>query len=370
MSDFLPGIKRTIPTVRLCLPLLVLALGCEKDEIRVYQVPKETSSAFASQSETGTALPEHIHWTTPEGWQEVPAKSGSMRVANFSITKEDRQAEASVIPIQGMAGKEVEVVNLWRRQVGLEPLDPQQTASIQEKVQVGPTEGKLFDMVSKDTLINNQQKARILVAMADREGATWFFKVSGEESLVGEQKRAFIEFLKSIQFDASGAHQVAHAEHSHDSFDGARSESSLAKPTWDVPANWQEQPPSQMVFAAFGVTAEAGTATITVSTFPGDVGGTLANVNRWRRQLGLDDIQGQDLPKETTSLDVLGGRATLVDITGTDTKTGSKARMVAAIIPRPGSTWFYKLMGDEDVVAKEKEVFIKFIQTVRYPENA
>jgi len=144
---------------------------------------------------------------------------------------------------------------------------------------------------------------------------------------------------------------------------------SPAKPQWEVPPDWHEQPAAQMLLASYLVTGAEGKATITISTFPGSVGGELANVNRWRKQLGLNAISESELPQSTTRLDVLGGRAMLVDINGADAKAGQKARMVAAMVPRAGSTWFYKLMGDEPVVAKQKDAFVKFIQTVRYPDN-
>jgi hypothetical protein len=59
----------------------------------------------------------------------------------------------------------------------------------------------------------------------------------------------------------------------------------------------------------------------------------------------------------------------LVDMTGSDKKANPKARLIAAMVVREDSTWFYKLMGDEPVVAREKETFIKFVQTVRYPNG-
>ena len=33
----------------------------------------------------------------------------------------------------------------------------------------------------------------------------WFFKMTGDDALVAEQKPAFIEFLKSVSFPAAGA---------------------------------------------------------------------------------------------------------------------------------------------------------------------
>ena len=41
-----------------------------------------------------------------------------------------------------------------------------------------------------------------------------------------------------------------------------------------------------MVLASYNISAKEGSPTVTVSMFPGDVGGVLANVNRWRGQLG------------------------------------------------------------------------------------
>ena len=36
--------------------------------------------------------------------------------------------------------------------------------------------------------------------------------------------------------------------------------------------------------------------------------------------------------------------------------------MIAAGVPRGGDTWFYKLTGDEAVVEKEKDAFLKLIR--------
>src|SRR5205823_6348878 len=105
-----------------------------------------------------------------------------------------------------------------------------------------------------------------------------------------------------------------------------------------------------------------------ISAFPGDVGGTFGNVNRWRGQMGLPPITKDELPQSTTTVDVEnGGKGTAVDLKGTDAKTGNPARLVACAVPHGDSTWFYKLLGDESTVAHEKEAFIKFVQTVRYP---
>ncbi len=58
----------------------------------------------------------------------------------------------------------------------------------------------------------------------------------------------------------------------------------------------------------------------------------------------------------------------LVDISGTSSQTGQPAQLVAVIVPQAGQTWFYKLMGDAKVVAGQKDAFIQFVRSAKYPD--
>jgi hypothetical protein len=110
-------------------------------------------------------------------------------------------------------------------------------------------------------------------------------------------------------------------------------------------------------------------ADITVSRFPGDVGGLLANVNRWRGQVSLPPIGGGDVAAQTTPLDLGGGlKGTVVDITGTDAKNGQAARLVGVVVPRNGQTWFYKLLGNPDVAEHEKSALLAFVKSAKYSD--
>jgi hypothetical protein len=53
-------------------------------------------------------------------------------------------------------------------------------------------------------------------------------------------------------------------------------------------------------------------------------------------------------------------------MTGTDAKTGKKSRLIGVVAPQSGNTWFYKLMGDEQIVEQQKEAFTKFIQSAKF----
>ena len=126
---------------------------------------------------------------------------------------------------------------------------------------------------------------------------------------------------------------------------------------------------SQFLLAKFAIHGpDHAQADVNVSQMAGEGGGLAANVNRWRHQLGLDPVDGTDLDKLVTNVSTGGTPASMVDFTGTDAKTGKKARLVGVILPLAGQTWFYKLMGDETIVAQQKDAFIKFIQSARYPD--
>ena len=128
---------------------------------------------------------------------------------------------------------------------------------------------------------------------------------------------------------------------------------------WNVPEHWKPQPPGQMLLATFAIEDTAGKAILTISSFPGDVGGVLANVNRWRDQVGLGPIQAAALEKETTQLDLPVGKAVLVDAIG-------QKRIIGAMLPHDGQTWYFKLLGDAAVAGKEKEPFLNFLKSLKF----
>jgi hypothetical protein len=124
-----------------------------------------------------------------------------------------------------------------------------------------------------------------------------------------------------------------------------------------------------MLLAKFVVGGPEGGTDVTVSFLGAAGGGTLANVNRWRNQLGLKPVAQDEVDQSLASLDVLGGKAMLVDVNGTNVLNGKASRIVAAIWARGGETWFFKMMGDPAVAEREKAAFMKFVQSVRFPNG-
>ena len=351
--------------------LAAVCTGRAEDQIQTYTVPKEHPSTAAAMPVTPdipvNASP--IHWMTPQGWQELPPTS--IRIANLAIAGTTGKAEVAVTSFPGEVGTELDNVNRWRRELKLPPVEEGDVSS--QSVTVDSMDGKLFDI--------SGATEQTVVAMVSRNGATWFFKLRGETATVEAAKPAFTEFLKSVRFAgagdaaASAAVTDATAADPHAGLgampnppaEATAADSGGDSPTWNVPANWVEKPPGPMIFKRFAVTEGAeGEGAVTVSFFPGDVGGVLANVNRWRGQLGLPAIEERELATVTESVDTPAGKTVLVDLTGMS-NTGEPARLVAAIVPHGDNTWFYKLLGNGAAVAREKESFVNFVKTVHYP---
>ncbi|MDE3068471.1 MAG: hypothetical protein KGJ60_13120, partial [Verrucomicrobiota bacterium] len=247
---------------------------------------------------------------------------------------------------------------------------PEEIQTSAETLQAGGQPAQLFDIAGQDS---SGSPSRILAAIQSRGDTTWFFKMIGAGALVEQQKPAFLAFLKSLKFPAAAGAEALPPGHPPIGGTALTAPmtppvaSEALRPVWIVPAGWKEVPPAQFLVAEYSIADTNGArAEVNVAELAGDGGGLLPNVNRWRQQIGLDALSQGDLAKLTATVAAAGGQATLVDWTGTSAQTGAPVRLVGAIVPVAGQTWFYKLMGDPGVVAGQRDAFVKFLQTAKY----
>jgi hypothetical protein len=113
-----------------------------------------------------------------------------------------------------------------------------------------------------------------------------------------------------------------------------------------------------MSVASFTVSGGGQEAALTITPLGGNQD-PLANINRWRRQVGLPPLTdlGDDPPQP---IDVAGVSGSLVDI------GGPEGRTLAVIAPRGGMTWFYKLSGPDPLVKSQRDAFEAFVRSVRF----
>ena len=76
----------------------------------------------------------------------------------------------------------------------------------------------------------------------------------------------------------------------------AQSDPVKAHDSWIVPDRWEvDTTPRSMRLATFVIPTDAGGQEVAITRFPGQVGGTLANINRWREQMALERIDQSQL---------------------------------------------------------------------------
>jgi hypothetical protein len=369
--------------------LIAVAVGCDRDSVKVYQAdPNDTATTPPSAATPGvmpTTMPDglavpdnsgqpQLKYTLPEGWKEKALTQ--MRVASFEVSENGKAADISVVPLGAMSGGDAANVNRWRGQVGQSPLDETAVAQLAEKITVAGQPADLYDIAG--TSPGSGDPVRIIGTILHSDTATWYFKMSGDADLAAKQKANFIAFLKSVEFGqpaAPSAMDLSQLPPSHPAISGMNADTQAApavadagtKPIWTIPADWKEGPLAQFLVAKYVIQGNGTTtASVNVSSLSGDGGGLAANVNRWRAQLGQLPFTMDDIAKLPT-IDASSVKATLVQIDGTDARTGKPARLTGLVLPLGGQTWFYKLMGDADVVGAQKDAFIKFVQSAKYP---
>jgi hypothetical protein len=115
-----------------------------------------------------------------------------------------------------------------------------------------------------------------------------------------------------------------------------------------APPNWRQQPADPMRKASFVVEGENGTKVdISVTSFQGESGGLLANINRWREQLGLDAAESEQLESITAKRTVRDRQFVIVDFVNDQTTSKNKQRIIGAIVSAEGETWFFKMTGEQ-----------------------
>ena len=133
--------------------------------------------------------------------------------------------------------------------------------------------------------------------------------------------------------------------------------------TYTVPEGWEELEPSGIRKANLRVTDGNGAAELTVLVFPGDVGGRLANINRWRGQIGLDEATPEDLPEFTEAYLISKHRGLYVRLEG-----GAQS-ILGGLLPFHGSTWFFKFQGSSGTVLANEAKMKAFLDSVQLQDQ-
>ena len=175
-------------------------------EVRTYNVPKEQSNPSSL-----------IQFAKPEGWIDNTDASG-LATLSFALPG---NAGVSVIPLPARLAENPMIVNMWREQVGLGPVDEASVKGLTKPIMIGGSAGRLFDFAGTKPLAGQDEPPRIVSASLVLGQVGWFFKLSGSAGAIEPQVGAFTNFLATLRFRPAA---------SEVNFDKLMAEAQQAKP--------------------------------------------------------------------------------------------------------------------------------------------
>lgn len=259
-------------------------------------------------------------WTLPDGWlaadaSEVSSSGGIERFATLHVPVDGRRLELTVVAVS-LSSSDVERlllanVNRWREQMTLPPLGNEQFRQLAEELTIDGRRG-------------------VLVKLRGH----W----RGSAGLPG---------MVAAGGPASGT-------------------ASSGELTYRVPPGWKPAPPDAFSRVALEVRDGAQHVRITVSALAPEAGDLLANVNRWRGQVGLPAVGRAELEASLRHIEVAGQLAPYVEFLGPE-DAGPPRALLGVILTRNDGVWFFKLIGDAPLVQREKGNFEEFVKSANFP---
>jgi|GEM_PF-3091913 len=346
-----------------------LICGCSRsDDIRQYVVPKATASAktigtpavptgeetkptnessawfFKVQGQPDavlkqalpfTKLVESVHFSetgapeydVPPAWSIAQGPPPRHQTITIPESDPPLQLTVSALPLRSpdVASYFLANINRWRGQLGLEEYSDDnwiETARTNGELKLLPSDASLAAIVNLTGAGEDKQPARMMAAI-----------------------------VVPRQSVAESAVPVA--------------QSPL---TFETPSSWKADAGNAMRILSFKATEagkpESGAVDISVSRFPG--GGDIPmNVNRWRQQIGLDELPAPELEESLQTIEVDGRTATLTELLGKD------QGIVAAILPDGEAKWFFKMQGPRTKIEQERDHFREFLKSIHFqpPQN-
>lgn len=263
--------------------------------------------------------PKNPKWSLPAGWIEQPASG--LRYATILIPTDERPLELTVTTLawdaQDETASTLSNINRWRGQMQLEPI-------------------AVEDLKNKTLQLTIAGHSATFVALDGRLGAGGM----GQPPFAGG---AGTKAKPSV-----GTKKPAR--------------DAPSDLTYEVPAGWSPGTMNAMRIAAFEVKDGDQKIEITIATAGGDL---LANVNRWRGQIGLNDTTQSELDQQIKQLKVDKLSGDYIELTG-PADAPKRQSIYGVVMKHAGQTWFFKLVGDTALAEREKAHFESFVQSVKF----
>lgn len=377
--------RRLQAAFALCLPLSLAFIGCDQEpDVETYTAKRDAplpatllqpvnaqANSAPSSASSGSKHPSRtqLTWAVPSGWKQE--NSTGMRVATLKPQAGTESVAIAVTYLPGDKSDLVSNINRWRGQIDLAPVGPDEITAEQHSFSNrSGLGGHYIDLQGRDD--------RMIVAWFKFPDGSWYFKMTGDDDDVSNNVTTMRQFAGSITRTGAGLPPKDTTPPAGQA--KAINRTKLSADSIQAPAEAQD-------FSANGIAGKAAkawtlaentpmllmnfeTATncrVTVSSFPGNVGGREANVGRWVRQLGLSadkaSVNERNFLLEGNPDSIPVDAFEIVPIELAD---DSKASIIATIRDAE-KTFFIKIVGDAKPVATELENFLYFISQLKLP---
>ena len=135
--------------------------------------------------------------------------------------------------------------------------------------------------------------------------------------------------------------------------------------TWDVLDNWEETSGNNFALATYKINDKVFDAEISITMFPGNAGGVKNNVNRWRRQLELPELDIESINKNAEIRSNSLGKFSIYKIIN-DQKP--ETAFLCMIQSSGDNTIFIKLKSTLNGINRLKNIFYNFCFSIRDKE--
>lgn len=132
-----------------------------------------------------------------------------------------------------------------------------------------------------------------------------------------------------------------------------------------APEGWVVTESSGLQKAAFQITDGALSSEVSIMGMTGAATQLLLNVNLWRRQVGLGDTTQEELDSVVQPIEIGGRSGHYIQLTGPP-EAERPLGLLAVLISQRDRTWFIKMLGDVELVQRQKDPFEKFLKSVTF----
>jgi hypothetical protein len=133
--------------------------------------------------------------------------------------------------------------------------------------------------------------------------------------------------------------------------------------TYSLPEGWQDLGASGMRKANLLIADASGDIEVTALTFPGDVGGLTANINRWAGQVDLPAYPEKEIETIAVARTISKHQGHYVRLIGTEQS------ILAGILPFHGSTWFFKMKGPTEATIAQEKSMMDFLDSIEVEDT-